>query len=270
MQIVTQTPKPHLKIVGSNPVSPVISLSGFNAWYGDSHILNDINLRINPGEVTCIVGPSGSGKSTLLRSLNRINESDSNFHISGSAEILGRDIFDYKDVTQLRSAIGMVFQTPTVFARSISENVLFGVRGRKLSKRERAALAEACLRNAALWADVSHRLEAPASTLSLGQKQRLCIARALAAGPQILLMDEPTASVDPVSARAIEDLVLDVKSELGIVMVTHDLRQARRVADTIVFMCDGQIIEAGPCGHMLSKSALPKTKVYLSEKICDC
>lgn len=260
----------HLTLISADQAAPDISLSNFSAWYGESRILNNICLSILPGQITCIVGPSGSGKTTLIRCLNRINDDVPGFQMRGDATILGQNLAAYKDVTRLRAAVGMVFQMPCVFAGSITDNVLFGVKHKRFSRLDRAALTEDCLRKAVLWTDVSHRLTAPAATLSQGQKQRLCMARALAADPKILLMDEPTASVDPQSAREIEGVIQTMKADRSIVMVTHDIRQARRIADTIIFMCDGQIIEAGSCAHMTSSGALPKTQTYLSENFCDC
>jgi len=221
--------------------------------------------------VTCIVGPSGSGKSTLLRSLNRINEDTPTFSTRGDLRVSGRSVTsDFSDVTELRRKVGMVFQRPCVFPCSIADNVLFGVRDKKLSKIKQREIIEDALRAASLWQEVSTRLDESAVSLSLGQQQRLCIARTLAMKPEVILLDEPTASVDPVSARAIEETIKTLSKTYTIIMVTHDLRQTRRISDQVVFICDGKMIESGPKTLMFSASASPKTKDYLNEEFCDC
>jgi phosphate transport system ATP-binding protein len=264
-------PKPDLKLVRPLEAAPAIRLENFQAWFGETCVVNAGALEVPAHKITCLVGPSGSGKSTLLRSLNRINDDISAYAMQGKIFVQGQcNHAGFKDITHLRSKVGMVFQRPCVFPCSIKENVLFGVRDKTLSKIDRAALVEDCLKSAALWKEVSHRLDSPASTLSLGQQQRLCIARTLAVKPDILLLDEPTASVDPVSARALETVIQDLKTRFTIIMVTHDIRQTKRIADHVVFLCDGEIIETGSCGHMFSKIAKPKTRTYLSEEFCDC
>lgn len=265
------TASPLLKLVAQPSQSGAIAVSDFSAYYDETCVLNNISLSVAHTGITCIVGPSGSGKSTLIRSLNRINQDETGFATQGRIEVLGQDNkLGFKRITDLRAAIGMVFQTPCVFPCSIADNVLFGVRGRKMSKLDKARLVEDSLRGAALWGEVSHRLKDSAKALSLGQQQRLCMARALAVKPQILLLDEPTASVDPVSAREIESLIKKLAQDYTVVMVTHDIRQTARIADHVVFLCDGQIIEQGPAAHMFSALAKPKTRTYLSEDYCDC
>lgn len=264
-------PQPILKLVTTTQTTPAISLKGFQAWFGESCVVQDITLDLPANGVTCIVGPSGSGKSTLLRGLNRINEDIAGYSMKGQIFIQDSCAHTgFKDITELRAKVGMVFQRPCVFPCSIKDNVLFGVRDKSLSKLDRAALVEKSLKSAALWKEVSHRLDSPAHTLSLGQQQRLCIARTLAVKPEILLLDEPTASVDPASARALETLIKHLKNDYTIIMVTHDIRQTRRVADNVLFLCDGQVIEMGSCDHMFSKTAKQKTQTYLSEEFCDC
>ncbi len=264
---------PHLKLVETPKPKPTPSVEAqnFSVWIGNNCILSGVDASIPKQGVTCIVGPSGSGKSTFLRSLNRINDDVPGFNIQGDLLIDGKHIYnDFRNVTRLRAHIGMVFQKPCVFPRSIRENVLFGVRGRKLSRSEKNALVESSLRSAALWSEVSQRLDEPASVLSLGQQQRLCIARTLATKPEIILLDEPTASVDPVTARAIEDMILSLKDRYTIVMVTHDIRQTKRIADTVMFFCDGQLIESGTAKTMFGNSQQEKTRIYLNEEFCDC
>jgi len=263
--------KPELKLVSAQTPPAAITVTDFSAAYGDVNVIKNISLSVPEKSVTCLLGPSGSGKSTLLRSLNRINDDVAGFTTKGDIHIGESCVHKgFTDVTRLRAKAGMVFQTPCVFPGSIAANVLFGLKGRKLSKIEKAQITEHSLRAAALWKDVSHRLSAPASTLSVGQQQRLCIARALAVTPDILLLDEPTASVDPVSAREIETLIKTLSKDYTIIMVTHDVRQAGRVADRAIFLCDGEVIEQGPRDHMFSKAALPKTRTYLLEEFCDC
>jgi len=262
---------PHLKIISDNVAAPAVRLKGFSAYYGENCILSDVTLDIPERGVTCLIGPSGAGKSTLLRSLNRINEENETISISGNVEVLGRNLkTGYQDITQLRRKVGMVFQTPCVFPRSIAENVLFGLRGQKLSKAEKRGIVESCLKSAALWDEVSRRLRDSALSLSLGQQQRLCIARALAMSPEILLLDEPTASIDPVSARAIENLVMELSAKMTIIMVTHNIAQTKRISDQVVFICDGKIVETGAKTDMFSRRSSQKTRTYLTEEFCDC
>ena len=263
--------KPFLKLVEEPSNETRISFDKFEAWYGSNCILSDITFDVPARSVTCIVGPSGSGKSTLLRSLNRINEDSFGFSVGGDMRIAERSIInDFPDVTELRRKIGMVFQRPCVFPCSISDNVLFGVREKKLSKTDRRKILEDALKAACLWKEVSNRLDDNAVSLSLGQQQRLCIARTLAMKPDVILLDEPTASVDPVSARAIEDTIKALSDNYTIVMVTHDIRQTRRVGDNVVFICEGSLIESGTGDHMFSAAALPRTRSYLNEEFCEC
>jgi len=257
-------PKPELKLVGEPTPTPAIRLENVQAWFGETSILNQVTLDFPSNVITCLVGPSGSGKSTLLRGLNRINDEISDYTMQG--QILIQDQCNhagFKDITTLRSKVGMVFQRPCVFPCSIKENVLFGVRDKSLSKLDRAALVEESLKSAALWKEVSHRLDSPAQTLSLGQQQRLCIARTLAVKPEILLLDEPTASVDPASARALEAVIKDLKQDYTIIMVTHDIRQTRRIADHVVFLCEGEVIEAGGTTHPKNFATAEREKLMV-------
>jgi len=263
--------KPTLKLVTEPAVEIAASFENFGAWFGDTCILSGLSFDVPARSVTCIVGPSGSGKSTLLRSINRINEDTPAFSATGDMRIAGRSITnDFDDVTELRRKVGMVFQRPCVFPCSIADNVLFGVRDKSLSKMDRRTLVEESLRAASLWKEVSTRLDESAISLSLGQQQRLCIARTLAMKPEVILLDEPTASVDPVSARAIEETVKTLSKTYTIIMVTHDLRQTRRISDQVMFICDGTLIEGGAKAHMFSANADAKTRDYLNEEFCDC
>lgn len=268
---------PQLTLVetGSNPYpdqqKPSIQIQNFSAYYGQNCIISDLTLDVPPKGVSCLLGPSGTGKSTLLRWLNRINEETEKASFSGEIKILGRDVMtDYPDVTELRRDIGMVFQQPCVFPCSIYDNMLMGLRSLKLSKPEARTIIENSLKLAALWDEVAHRLDTPAASLSLGQQQRLCIARALALKPKVLLLDEPTASIDPISSRAIEDLVMSLGQDISIVMVTHNIAQTKRVADHVVFLCDGKIVEQGSRAHMFSLRTCDKTRTYITEEFCDC
>ncbi|MEP1152026.1 MAG: phosphate ABC transporter ATP-binding protein [Balneola sp.] len=250
----------------------ILHTSKLNVWINDSHILNDINLSIPKNEILCIIGPSGSGKSTLIRSFNRINDDVEGFNLQGTIQFKDGNIYDItQDTALLRSKIGMVFQKPCVFPVSIAENVLFGVqRQKKLSKIEKLNIVEENLKSVSLWKEVSHRLNDSATSLSIGQQQRLCIARTLAVKPEIIMMDEPTSSLDPVSARAIEDTILHLKKEYTIIFVTHNIQQAERVADQLVFLCDGKIIEQGPVNKLFKNPVNPQTKEYLKNEFCDC
>ena len=263
--------KPFLKLVTEPSNEMGLSFDKFEAWFGSNCILSDITFDVPAQAITCIVGPSGSGKSTLLRSLNRINEDTAKFSVAGDMRLADRSIMnDFPDVTELRRKVGMVFQRPCVFPCSISENVLFGVRDKNLSQADKRKILEDALKAASLWTEVSMRLDENAMSLSLGQQQRLCIARTLAMKPDVILLDEPTASVDPVSARAIETSIKALSDKYTIIMVTHDLRQTRRIGDHVVFICDGGLIEAGSGEHMFSLSALKKTQAYLREEFCEC
>ena len=270
-------PKPKLSLVQNAPTSLsvhntfAVQLENFSAYYGKNCIVSDVSMNLTAKGVTCLIGPSGTGKSTLLRWLNRINEETENASCTGNVKVLGLDLWrGYPDLTQLRRQTGMVFQQPCVFPCSIYENMRMGLRNLKLSKLETMGLITESLKLAALWDEVSNRLEAPATSLSLGQQQRLCIARALALKPKVLLLDEPTASIDPVSSRAIEDLVISLGKDIAIIMVTHNIAQAKRIADYVVFLCDGSIVEQGPKSHMFSMRSSEKTRMYITEEFCDC
>ena len=262
--------KNHLKIVVPEAQDYAIDYENVSVWMGDNCILSSINARLAERGVTCLVGPSGAGKSTFLRALNRINEDISGYTLRGSIKISGRDIYDYKDITALRRKVGMVFQKPCVFPRSIAENVLFGIRGVKLKKAQKAALIEQSLRRAALWDEVKARLNQSALSLSLGQQQRLCIARTLAINPEILLLDEPTASIDPKSGLAIETLVTELGKTIPVIMVTHNIAQTKRIADHVILLCDGAIVESGSANFMFSARSSLQTRQYLGEELCDC
>lgn len=264
----------HLSLVDTHsiPATEAISLRNLDAWFADSHVLRHINLDFRKNQINCIIGPSGSGKSTLIRSINRINDDTGNYHATGEiiwqqGNILASDV----DLANLRTQIGMVFQKPCVFPKSIAENVLFGIQHLKtLSRQEKAEILEENLKAAALWKEISHRLDDMAGFLSLGQQQRLCIARTLAVKPKVIMLDEPTSSLDPAATRAIEDLLLALKEHYTIIFVTHNIQQARRIADQLIFICNGEIIESGTKERLFSSPEKELTQKYLNEEYCDC
>lgn len=250
----------------------VLLTKDLNVWHKNLHILKNVNAEFMPRTINCIIGPSGAGKSTLIRSINRINENVQNIEQTGEIYFKGTNInTDDIDLAWLRTRIGMVFQKPCVFPRSIVENVLFGRQDLKqLGKKVKIDIVEKYLRAAYLWKETSHRLNNLATTLSVGQQQRLCVARTLAVNPEMILLDEPTSALDPVSTRALEKLILELKQQYTIVFVTHNIGQARRIADQLIFMCDGRIIEQGPAKAVFDNPASQITQNYLSEEYCDC
>ncbi len=246
-----------------------IEVANFDVWYNDAHVLHGVDLSFPEKEITCIIGPSGSGKSTLIRSINRINDGVEGYSIEGSISINGQNIFDRStDVVELRSKVGMVFQKPCVFPKSISENVLFGVRNqKKLSRHEALSIVEDNLKSVSLWDEVSHRLNDKASSLSIGQQQRLCMARTLAMQPEVILLDEPTSSLDPVSTRAIEEMMLSLKDKYTLIFVTHNIQQAKRIADNVVFISRGKVVESGLAEDVLNKPSATETEEYIRGEV---
>lgn len=267
--------RPTLKIVDIESNSEqchAVSVNNFNTWFFDSHILSDVSVNFQKNKINCIIGPSGSGKSTLIRCINRINDGIEGFDSKGIIHFENRNIFDKSiDVTNLRKEIGMVFQKPCVFPKSISCNVLFGIQHiKKLSKIKKRQIVEEYLRVVSLWEEVLHRLNDHASSLSIGQQQRLAIARTLAVEPKVILLDEPTSSIDPISTRAIENLMLQLKEKYTIIFVTHNIKQAKRIADYLVFLCDGKIIEQGSKEKLFTCPESDQTKTYLNSEYCKC
>ncbi|HEV8582321.1 MAG TPA: ATP-binding cassette domain-containing protein [Thermoanaerobaculia bacterium] len=217
---------------------PVLETRGLSVSTHRRLLLRAVDLRLEPRQVLGILGPSGAGKTTLLRCLNRLIDLTPQLAVSGEVLLHGRSIYGRGvDADALRARVGMIFQQPVVFPGSIADNVLFGVRHtRRLPRRAWPERIETALREAALWGEVRHRLREPAASLSVGQQQRLCLARALAGEPEILLLDEPTSALDAVSTAAIEELILRLRERHAIVLVTHNLQQARRVADSLTFL----------------------------------
>ncbi len=241
------------------------TVNHMNLYYGNFHALKDVSLDIHAGEITAFIGPSGCGKSTFLKSLNRMNDLVEGCKITGEVLLDGENIYGNMDVNDLRRRVGMVFQKPNPFPMSVYDNIAYGPRTHGIrSKRELDEIVETSLKNAAIWDELKDRLNKSALGLSGGQQQRLCIARALAVKPEVLLMDEPTSALDPISTSRIEDLVLELKKEYTIVMVTHNMQQATRVSDQTVFFLLGEIIEAAPTERLFSMPADKRTEDYIT------
>jgi phosphate transport system ATP-binding protein len=242
-----------------------ISVQGFCLSIEDRQILKNISVDIPKNQITAIIGPSGCGKTTLLRSMNRMVDLYAPVRTEGKILINGKNVFDPDtNLSALRKNVGMIAQAPNPLPLSIYDNVVYGLRIHGI--RDRPALdrqAERCLQSVSLWNEVQDRLDDPASQLSLGQQQRLCLARALAVGPEILLCDETTSALDPLSARHIENELTSLKNEYTIVFVTHILRQAKRLADYVVFLYLGELIEHGPAHKVFTEPEDPRTKAYL-------
>ena len=243
-----------------------VQVQNFNAWYGDFQVLKNINLNIPEKRVTAFIGPSGCGKTTFLRWINRMNDTVPTAHADGTLNLHGLDVLARKtDAVDLRRRVGMVFQKPNPFPKSIYDNVAFGPRlHMKLSKRDLDELVEWALKKAALWDEVQARLRTSALGLSGGQQQRLCIARAIAVGPEMLLMDEPASSLDPRSAAAIEDLIAELREDYTIAIVTHSMQQAARASDYTAFLYEGELIEFGPTEQVFTKPEKQQTENYIT------
>ncbi|HEU4641470.1 MAG TPA: phosphate ABC transporter ATP-binding protein PstB [Gemmatimonadaceae bacterium] len=239
-----------------------------DAWFGAVHAVRGITLPVLAGRVTAIIGPSGCGKSTFLRCLNRMHETVPGARVGGRVLLDGRDIYARGiDPIAVRRHVGMVFQRPTPFpTMSIRDNVAAGLRvlDRRPPSREVDAIVERSLRRAALWDEVKDRLRASALALSGGQQQRLCIARALATDPEVLLLDEPTASLDPVSTQKVEELVRELRGEVTIAIVTHNMQQAARVSDHTAFFLGGELVELAPTETMFTTPADARTEAYIT------
>ena len=242
-----------------------IEIRNMNLHYGDFHALHDINLDIKENEITAFIGPSGCGKSTLLRSLNRMNDLVENCHITGDITLDGQDIYRNCDVNLLRKRVGMVFQKPNPFPMSIYDNIAYGPRTHGIKSRVQLdEIVETSLKRATIWEETKDNLKKSALSMSGGQQQRICIARALAADPEVLLMDEPTSALDPISTAKIEDLVLELKKDYTIVMVTHNMQQATRVSDTTAFFLLGDMIEVDDTEKLFSMPSDKRTEDYIT------
>ena len=233
-------------------------LSDVNLWYNDFQALKNVSMDILEREITAFIGPSGCGKSTLIKSLNRMNDLIEGCRITGTLQLDGENIYGSMDVNLLRKRVGMVFQKPNPFPMSIYDNIAFGPRTHGIkAKKQLDEIVEKSLMDAAIWDEVKDRLKKSALGLSGGQQQRLCIARALSVAPDVLLMDEPTSALDPISTSKIEDLVLELKKDYTVVIVTHNMQQATRISDKTAFFLLGEVIEYGDTEQLFS---MPKDK----------
>lgn len=248
------------------PSGIAVDIRSFNLWYGEKQALFDNSLEIHSGMVTALIGPSGCGKSTLLRSLNRMNDLIDGIRMTGSIKLMGDDIYARDaDVIALRKRMGMVFQKPNPFPMSIYENVAYPMRVDGVrDKRIIGEVVERSLRSAAIWDEAKDRLQESALGLSGGQQQRLCIARAIAGDPEVLLMDEPCSALDPIATAKIEELIDSLRGQYTIVMVTHSMSQAGRVSDNTAFMYLGRVIEYGTTSEVFTNPRVPRTQDYVT------
>jgi phosphate transport system ATP-binding protein len=248
-------------------VPPKIDVASMNFYYAANRVLHEVTVKMLPNHVTALIGPSGCGKSTFLRSLNRMNDIIPGTRVEGSVCIDGRDIYDSSvDVVDLRRRVGMVFQKSNPFPKSIFDNVAYGLRINRMtaSREELRGRVEASLKAAALWDEVRDRLHTSALALSGGQQQRLCIARALAVEPEILLMDEPASALDPIATQRIEELIYQLKARYTIVIVTHNMQQAARVSDVTAFFWLGTLVECDRTDRMFTAPAQKLTEDYVT------
>ena len=242
-----------------------ISIQGMDLYYGNFHALKNVNLNIMPNEILVFIGPSGCGKSTLLKSLNRMNDLVEDCKITGHILLDGQDVYGEMNPNILRKRVGMVFQKPNPFPMSIYDNIAYGPRTHGIrNKAELDEIVETSLQKSGVWEELKDRLKKNALGLSGGQQQRLCIARALAVSPEVLLMDEPTSALDPISTSIIEDLVLELKKNYTIVMVTHNMQQATRVSDRTAFFLLGEVIEVNKTETLFSLPKDKRTEDYIT------
>jgi len=245
-----------------------VELQGLNAYYGSNHAVRDVSLAFDSARVTAIIGPSGCGKSTMVRCINRMHEEIAGARSEGQVLLDGLDLYDPRiDIVAVRRSVGMVFQKPNPFpTMSVIDNVTAGLRLTGASRGELEDRGREALVGAGLWDEVKDRLKGPGVGLSGGQQQRLCIARALAVDPEVLLMDEPCSALDPVATLRIEELIAELKQRVTIVIVTHNMQQAARVADTTVFMLDGELVEVGPTDKLFTNPDDDRTEQYVTGK----
>ncbi|KAB2653897.1 MAG: phosphate ABC transporter ATP-binding protein [Verrucomicrobia bacterium] len=268
---MAETVLPKLEVTPQNPLvvgagASLIEISNLSLFYGKSRALKDVSLKIRERVVTAFIGPSGCGKSTLLRCLNRMNDLIDGVRIEGSAKIGGHDIYAPDvDVIELRKRVGMVFQKSNPFPKSIYDNVAYGLKLQGVtSKGELDTAVEQSLIGAALWDEVKDRLQSSALGLSGGQQQRLCIARAIAVKPEIILMDEPASALDPIATSRVEDLILELRKDFTIVIVTHNMQQATRISDETAFFYMGELIESGPTQKIFTMPKQKRTEDYVT------
>jgi len=247
-------------------MDPHIQVKNLNVFYGKQQALKDVNIEIPKKQITCVMGPSGCGKSTLLKTFNRFLELTDGTRINGEVLVDGENIYDREvDVTEVRKIVGLLAQRPAPLPMSIYDNVLYGMRVHKMKRNRKAykAAVRHYLEMTGLWEEVQKRLHDPATSLSIGQQQRLCLARGLAVEPEIILADEPTSALDPISSQNIEHRLLELKKEYTTVIVTHTLRQAKRLADHVVYMYLGEVVEWGPAKEVFNNPQHERTKAYL-------
>ncbi len=255
-----------MRNLNENKSKFVYQVNGLKLWYGDNQVLKDINMKVLENEITAIIGPSGCGKSTFVKTLNRMIDNIPIVRTKGEILYNGQDIFNSKiKVEELRTRVGMVFQKPNPFPKSIFENVVYGpkIHGIK-SKKMLMEIAEQSLRGAALWEEVKDRLSDNAYGLSGGQQQRLCIARTMAVSPEVILMDEPTASLDPVATMKIEELMEDLKKDYTVIIVTHNMQQAARISDKTAFLLSGELIEFDSTNKIFGNPTDKRTEDYIT------
>ena len=246
-------------------MSDIIKAKHLNLWYGTNHALKDINISLPEKKISALIGPSGCGKSTFLKTLNRMNDLVEGCRIEGNVTLCDTDIYHDIDVTALRKRVGMVFQKPNPFPMSIYDNIAYGPRVHGIkSKVKLDEIVERSLKQAAIWDECKDRLKTSALSMSGGQQQRLCIARALAVEPEVLLMDEPTSALDPISTSKIEDLALELKDSYSIIIVTHNMQQAVRIADKTAFFLLGEIVEFDDTEKMFSTPSDKRTEDYIT------
>ncbi len=247
-----------------------ITAKDVQVWYADNHAIKDVSVEISDRTVTAFIGPSGCGKSTFLRCLNRMNDTIPICRVEGDLRLDGEDIYDPRvDPVELRARVGMVFQKPNPFPKSIYENVAYGPRihGLARSRAELDEIVEKSLRRAALWDEVKDRLQAPGTGLSGGQQQRLCIARAVATGPEVLLMDEPASALDPIATAQIEELIDELGQSIAVVIVTHSMQQAARVSQRTAFFHLGNLVEYGETDTIFTNPSDSRTEAYITGRI---
>jgi phosphate transport system ATP-binding protein len=246
---------------------PKMRARGVNVWYGEKQAIAEVSIDVSQEHVTAFIGPSGCGKSTFLRTLNRMNDTIPSARVSGCIELDGEDIYSSgMDVVQLRARVGMVFQKPNPFPKSIYENVAYGPRihGLAHARQEMDAIVERSLKRAGLWEEVKDRLTESGTALSGGQQQRLCIARAIAVDPEVILMDEPCSALDPIATAKIEELIHELRGRYAIVIVTHNMQQAARVSQRTAFFHLGELLEYGETSEIFTNPKVERTKDYIT------
>ncbi len=259
-KVTNTVPNPDIKI----------SARDVQVYYGDNHAIKDVNVDIEDNTVTAFIGPSGCGKSTFLRCLNRMNDTIDICRVTGKITLDDEDIYDPKvDPVQLRAKVGMVFQKPNPFPKSIYDNIAYGPRihGMAKSKADLDVIVEKALRRGAIWDEVKDRLHAPGTGLSGGQQQRLCIARAVATEPEVLLMDEPCSALDPIATSQVEELIDELRTRYSVVIVTHSMQQAARVSQKTAFFHLGNLVEFGETDKIFTNPEDPRTESYITGRI---